>query len=106
MDERAITPIQLPDGPDLPYPDDGASFLRKKGFEVLIVPALQTALELGNKRCANVVLLGALSGRLILKKKSWDAAITRRFPAKILDLNRRAFDAGRTLGRRLLPRAV
>jgi Pyruvate/2-oxoacid:ferredoxin oxidoreductase gamma subunit len=70
-------------------------FLRGKGYEVSVCPALARAVELGEKRCANVILLGLLSRHLTLSSDSWQAAIERRFPKQYLDLNRRAFEAGR-----------
>ncbi len=95
MDERTIRPIQLPDRPATPYPDDVPAFLRRKGLEVLALPATRIALELGEKRCANVVLLGLLSTRLGLAERSWRTALERRFPEGLLELNLRAFAAGR-----------
>jgi indolepyruvate ferredoxin oxidoreductase beta subunit len=97
MDDRVVRPIQLPDEPEQPYPEGVAEFLRGKGLEVLVVQGLEAAVELGDKRCANVVLLGALSTRLTLADESWQAAIRRRFPERILDLNLRAFEEGRRL---------
>jgi indolepyruvate ferredoxin oxidoreductase beta subunit len=97
MDDRPVRPIQLPDEPEQPYPEGVDAFLRGKGFEVIVVQALEAAVKLGDKRCANVVLLGALSTRLTLSDESWQAAIRRRFPEKILDLNLRAFEEGRRL---------
>jgi indolepyruvate ferredoxin oxidoreductase beta subunit len=95
MDNRAIKPIQMPGAAETPYPDDVAAFLRDKGCEVRVVPAIDAAIELGDKRCANVVLLGALADRLPLSEESWQTALKRRFPEKILDLNMRAFAQGR-----------
>ena len=94
MDDRAIKPIQLTDEPERPYPENVPEFLRSKGYEVWVVPALETAIELGDKRCANVVLLGALSTHLQLSGDSWQTALHQRFPEKILDLNLRAFARG------------
>jgi indolepyruvate ferredoxin oxidoreductase beta subunit len=94
MDERELKPIQLsPEAP--PYPEGIPAFLRGKGYEVLVCPALQTAVELGNQRCANVVLLGLLSNRLGLSIDAWRTAMKQRFPEKILELNLRAFETGR-----------
>jgi indolepyruvate ferredoxin oxidoreductase beta subunit len=95
MDDRAIKPIQLTDEPQRPYPENVPAFLRGKGYEVLVVPALEEAIELGDKRCANVVLLGALSTRLSLSHDAWQTALRQRFPAKSIDLNLRAFARGR-----------
>ena len=97
MDDRPVRPIQLPDEPEQPYPEGVDAFLRSKGFEVIVVQGLEAAVKLGDKRCANVVLLGALSTRLTLADESWQAAIRRRFPEKILDLNLHAFEEGRRL---------
>jgi indolepyruvate ferredoxin oxidoreductase beta subunit len=94
MDNRAIKPIQLTDEPERPYPENVPEFLRGKGCEVLVVPALEAAMELGDKRCANVVLLGALATRLQLSDDSWQTALRQRFPAKIIDLNVHAFARG------------
>jgi len=96
MSDRVIEPIRLT-GAEKPYPTGVADFLRGKGYEVLVVPALRTAVELGDKRCANVVLLGALAAGLGLEEASWRAAIGKRFPERILELNLRAFEAGRRL---------
>ena len=40
---------------------DSIAFLRDKGLNVVAVPASDMALELGNVRTANVLMLGALS---------------------------------------------
>ena len=61
------------------------------------------AKELGNARVANVVLLGALSALLereleagaTLTPDLWLQVITERVPPKHVELNRRAFQAGR-----------
>jgi indolepyruvate ferredoxin oxidoreductase beta subunit len=97
MDDRAIKPIQMPGVPESPYPENVPEFLRGKGYEVIVIPAIDAAVELGDKRCANVVLLGAMAGLVALSEKSWKTALERRFPDKLLDLNRRAFADGRRL---------
>ena len=97
MDDHAIAPIRLPDEPERPYPEGVPGFLRNKGYRVHVVPALEVAIGLGEKRCANVVLLGALSGLLPLETASWQAALEKRFPPRILDLNRKAFEHGRAI---------
>jgi len=94
--DQTLEPIQIP-GMEKPYPQGVPEFLADKGYDVQVVPALQTAVELGNKRCANIVLLGALAECLDLSEASWQKALEERFPEKILDLNLRAFAAGRHL---------
>ncbi len=95
MDLRILEPIRLSDEPAQPYPGDVVGFLRGKRYEVLEHPACETAAELGDRRCANVVLLGLLSTRLPLGFESWRRALTQRFPEDKLALNLQAFEAGR-----------
>jgi indolepyruvate ferredoxin oxidoreductase beta subunit len=94
--DQSLEPIRIP-GMEKPYPQGVPAFLESKGYDVLVVPALRTAVELGDKRCANVVLLGALAECLPLSEASWQTALAERFPAKILDLNLNAFASGRRL---------
>jgi indolepyruvate ferredoxin oxidoreductase beta subunit len=95
MDDRVIKPIQLSPENETAYPEGVAKFLQGKGYQVLVCSAIRRAVELGDKRCANVVLLGLLSTRLSLSYDSWQQAVKKRFPEKFLDLNLRAFEAGR-----------
>jgi len=98
MDDRIIRPIRLAaDAP--PYPQGVTDFLRGKGYRVMVCPALDLAVELGDKRCANVILLGLLSTQLELSYPSWQAAIEQRFPERYRNLNRRALETGRERAR-------
>jgi len=97
MDDRAVRPIQLPGEAEKPYPERVDAFLRGKGLDVHVVPALDTAVSLGDKRCANVVLLGALSVFLPLSQEAWQHAIEERFPPRVRELNVHAFAEGRRL---------
>jgi indolepyruvate ferredoxin oxidoreductase beta subunit len=97
MDDRAIKPIQMPGAGEAPYPENVPEFLRGKGLSVTVVPAIQAAVDLGDKRCANVVLLGAMSHLVAISDQSWQAALVKRFPEKLLDLNQRAFAEGKRL---------
>lgn len=97
MDDRVIRPIRMPGEAEKPYPESVASFLEERGYDVQVIAALDAAVCLGDKRCANVVLLGALSRRLGLCDGAWERAIDGRFPAAARELNRRAFAEGRRL---------
>ena len=100
---QAIKPVTVTSGGQ-PYPDDDR--LRAKVAEVkdraVYVDGEQIAGELGNVRAANVVLLGALSALIEraglapeLTPEVWLKVIEGRVPAKYVELNRRAFQAGR-----------
>jgi indolepyruvate ferredoxin oxidoreductase beta subunit len=74
---------------------DGNDFLADRGFDVMPVPATTRAIELGNHKVANVIMLGALATRLDLPQSAWDDTLEARIPAQLLALNRDAFAAGR-----------
>lgn len=97
MNDHAIHPIEMPGAGETEYPEGVSGFLSRKGYEVLLVPALEEAVELGNKQCANIILLGALSTRLDLKEESWQSALEKRFPSRFLKLNQQAIGIGQQL---------
>jgi len=67
-------------------------------FSVLLVPATKIARSLGNPKCMNIVLLGALVRAFHLEEIDWKAALAETLPPKILNLNQAAFDAGLQYG--------
>ncbi len=93
INEHTVEPVRLAD--QRPYPDDAIEFLTGKGFEVVPVPATELAIELGNHRAANVVLLGALAEKLEIPNEIWEQTINQRIPERFLSLNQAAFTAGR-----------
>jgi indolepyruvate ferredoxin oxidoreductase beta subunit len=64
-------------------------------FRTIAVDADRIALELGNPKCMNVVLFGALCGTLDAPGVDWEAVVAQVVPAKARELNLRAFRAGR-----------
>jgi indolepyruvate ferredoxin oxidoreductase beta subunit len=62
---------------------------------VLLGPDLVDEASLANRRSLNVALLGALSHHLDLPAAAWDAALAAALPPHLLDVNRKAFAAGR-----------
>jgi indolepyruvate ferredoxin oxidoreductase, beta subunit len=104
---QAIEPVTVTSGGQT-YPDDER--LRKAVAEVtskaVYVDGERIAGELGNSKAANVVLLGALSALVAqeelapaLTPDTWLSVISERVPAKYLELNRKAFEAGREVVR-------
>lgn len=94
VNDHKIEPIRT--GDERPYPDDAIEFLERRGFEVLAAKATEMAIEMGNHRAANVVLLGALAARLDIPLEVWESTL-ERLPERIRPLNRQAFAAGRRL---------
>ena len=78
-------------------PEDLLGLMRKKALKVHEVDGEGIATQLGNVLVVNTVLLGALSalpGNPV-KPESYKKAVTARFKAKYVDLNLKAFQAGR-----------
>ncbi len=59
--------------------------------------ALTLAKEAGTAKAANVVLIGMLAHRTDIAKETWLSVIKETVPAKFLDVNLRAFEAGYAL---------
>ena len=66
----------------------------KKVFDLRVIPASDIAKSLGNIRCTNIVLLGALVRAFSLESIDWNAALTESVPPKVLAMNLAAFEAG------------
>jgi indolepyruvate ferredoxin oxidoreductase beta subunit len=92
VNDHKVEPIRMAD--ERPYPDEAIDFLAKKGFKVVVVGATQRAIDLGNYRAANVIVLGALAPHLDIPLQVWQRTLEERIPEKLLALNREAFDAG------------
>lgn len=59
-----------------------------------LVPASNLARKAGNVKCANVVLLGALSIALPFETKLWEDVIRTKVPPKTIEANLEAFALG------------
>ncbi len=69
----------------------------KKFKNLTLVPASKTALDLGNIRAANVVMIGIFSNFFDVDESLWLDKILGKLPKKLHDLNRKAFSEGRKL---------
>ena len=81
-----------------PYPDDPVAEIRARGIEVHAFDAMGIAKELGDVRLGNSVMLGAIADYLPFSAEVLLDSILKRFGAKkpeMVELNRRAFNAGR-----------
>lgn len=65
--------------------------------DFLLVDGLKLANEAGNPRAANTALLGAVSRRLDIPEEFWMKAMGKMVPPKAIEVNRKAFLAGRNL---------
>ncbi len=96
VNEHAIEPITvITGGAHYPATEEIEAAYAGSGQHLVWVHGARVAAELGNKNVANVVLLGALSTLLGLLEADWAAVLDRRVKAAHLEINHRAFAAGR-----------
>jgi indolepyruvate ferredoxin oxidoreductase beta subunit len=98
VNDCRMDPISVSSG-EAEYPDREKilRLLEKTAKNVVVIPGLQTALDLKEARVLNIVMMGALSGLLETDPKIWEEVIQRRVPKRFLDLNREAYRRGRAL---------
>ena len=76
------------------YPEDVVPRLKQRAGELVVIPATAIATRLGNEKASNVVLIGLLASRMKIAKETWLEVLRRKVPARFLDLNLKAFEAG------------
>jgi indolepyruvate ferredoxin oxidoreductase beta subunit len=86
-----------------PYPDDPIADMHATGRRVVAFDAMTIARELGEIRLGNTVMLGAIADHLPFPPEVLETCVVSRFTRKgekVVDLNRRAFAAGRAAAAR------
>lgn len=92
INDYEIMPLPVASGA-AEYPQNTIEEMRRL-FTVSVIPASEIAKSLGNIRCTNIVLLGALVRALSLEAIDWKTALAGAVPPKALEINLAAFDAG------------
>ncbi len=80
------------------YPDDPLGEIQKYGRKVVAFDASSIAQELGDIRLGNTVMIGAIADYLPFSAEVLLDCVLKRFQRKgekLVELNRRAFAAGR-----------
>ena len=80
------------------YPKDPVGEIRAQGIDVHAFDAMAIALELGDVRLGNSVMLGAIADHLPFSAEVLLQSILRRFQARkpaMVEANARAFEGGR-----------
>ncbi len=78
------------------YPHDILEKMKSEGIFVDATDALSLALEAGNSKCVNIVLMGRLSKYFDIPEEKWLAAIEKTVKPKLAEMNKRAFVLGRS----------
>ena len=76
------------------YPD-GCLEAMTANFRCFTLDAAKIAMDLGNARCMNIVLFGAMTVALGLDEIDWEEIIRETVPPKFLEMNLAAYRAGR-----------
>lgn len=80
------------------YPEDPIAAMKAAGTRVVAFDATSIALELGDIRLGNTVMLGAIADHLPFSAEVLLDCVLKRFTRKgekVVEQNRRAFEAGR-----------
>ena len=93
INDYAIKSTTIASGAET-YPE-GCIEAMARHFKTIAIPASDIALELGNPKCMNVVLFGAMCDSLGCPNIDWEQIVAETVPAKVKDLNLQAFRAGR-----------
>ncbi|MBN1125474.1 MAG: indolepyruvate oxidoreductase subunit beta [Sedimentisphaerales bacterium] len=96
VNSQAITPVTVSMGAAT-YPDNAEDMLQDQFENLIYFDAAQKAIELGNIRVANVVLLGVLSTGLDLPAETWRKSIATCVKSTYQELNLKAFEEGRNM---------
>jgi indolepyruvate ferredoxin oxidoreductase beta subunit len=95
--DMGIPPLSVSSGDDV-YPNDEQvrRVLSQVTGDYHFIPSVRLAEDLGNARAHNVVLLGTLSTFIDdVPPEVWLQSIRERVPKRFVELNERAFYAGR-----------
>jgi indolepyruvate ferredoxin oxidoreductase, beta subunit len=96
VNTQEIPPAPVSSGQER-YPERVEDRLREAARDLHLLDALGAAMALHEVRAVNMVLTGAASHFLPLPEERYMEALAVRLPARFVDVNARAFRAGRAL---------
>ena len=94
VNDQRISPMPVITGAAA-YPEDILAKIEAKGAKLISLDALAPAVEAGNSKAVNVVLIGVLSKVMDLPEEVWEKALEKNVKEKFLDINKKAFALGR-----------
>lgn len=100
LNDRPISPMPVITGA-MDYPADIVEKINSKGLKHIACDALSMALEAGNPKSVNVVLIGVLSSIMGFDEALWQKALEACVKPKFLELNKKAFALGRAYGQNI-----
>ena len=94
INDADMTPVTVSSGQQ-PAVTDLDARLKAEYPSAIYIDAMGIAKTVGNTRAMNMVVAGALSTLTPFEVPVWEQAMRDRIPSKLLDLNIKAFEAGR-----------
>jgi indolepyruvate ferredoxin oxidoreductase beta subunit len=94
MNDNKVNPPAVNMG-EMDYPENIPETIQSKFKNFYLVKGTEIALQAGDVRAANVVLLGAMSKLFTIQDTLWLDTILGHLPPKVHDLNRKAFATGK-----------
>ena len=93
VNDQRISPMPVITGA-AQYPEDIIAKMGALGADMLAVDALALALEAGNPKSVNVVLIGMLAAMMDFPMDVWQKALEETVKPKFLEINKKAFQLG------------
>ncbi len=95
LNRERLNPPSVSLGKDK-YPAGVAEILAQRAQRFKSIPGRELASKAGDLRALNIVLLGALANFLSIPTEIWETCLRRHLPAKVYEINLRAFQMGRS----------
>ena len=92
VNDHRIDPITVVTGA-VEYPEGIIETLEKE-HRVLKVKAMEEAINLGNSKVFNIIVLGVAARHMDFSKEAWLEVIEKTVPAKTIEINKKAFLLG------------
>ena len=92
VNDHRIDPITVVTGA-ASYPDNIIEELEKE-YNVYKVKAMDEAINLGNSRVFNIIVLGVAAKHMDFPKEAWLKTIEKTVPEKTIEINKKAFLLG------------
>jgi len=96
INTQRIIPTTVSSG-QADYPAEPEMLVKETFPHFQVADCLKLALEAGDARCTNAVMVGWLSCHLSFKEKTWQVALERSVKPKFLAMNQKAFALGKAI---------
>ena len=98
VNNHAIVPVTVTSGAEAyPLHEEIQQELNGYTNNIVWIEGVVEARKAGNVKSSNVVMLGALSKFFKYPSNTWLSVLEQRVPARYIDINIKAFEAGRNL---------